>query len=121
MMKSVTNRLTIIILIIGIVISLIKFCIDNNRRFSSHKYTIGKILCTKWNKGGYYIDIQYFVNEKEFVFETSAEGRDDLKSDDIYYVEFYTKNPQNFKILFDNPVSKHITKAPPEGWDKLPE
>lgn len=37
-----------------------------------------------------------------------------------FYVMFNPDNPQNSELLLDFPVPDSITKAPTEGWNKIP-
>ena len=87
----------------------------------SHRYTIGVTKRTYWTLSlGEQLDYTYKVSEK--VYDNTVRYNDKSKvPNGRYFVEYYTKDPSNSRLLQDLPVPDSIKKAPDEGWGYLPK
>jgi hypothetical protein len=126
-MKTMRKTFDKIIVIVAIlfVLSLIFIfiktsVIDPSRLVKEHRYTIAKI--TKVEAivdGGLFADFTFRINNK--CFQGGADlGHIKVIEGDRYFLKYYTKNPNNCYILFENPVPLELKEAPPEGWITLP-
>lgn len=85
------------------------------------RFTIG--YAYKWQslyKSGSHMYYSYLVNEVEFDDSQPCGISRRKLAGGKYFVKYYTPNPQNSKILLDDPVPDWL-KAPPNGWAEMPK
>lgn len=85
-------------------------------------FTVG--YASKWqseNRSGSYMYYSFWVRSKRYESREPCgiERRKLVRK--RYFVQYYTPNPHNSKLLLDHPVPDWLTEAPPSGWAEMPE
>ncbi|WP_282036683.1 hypothetical protein [Saccharicrinis aurantiacus] len=85
------------------------------------RFTIGYVI--KWYqgaKGKPTVNYSYTIERKNY--ESSEYIKSGYKKSvgKRYFLKYYPLNPQNSKLLLDDPVPDWL-KAPPNGWAEMPK
>ncbi len=122
MNKKTKKILGISLLFSLILLVVVKYYIDNNNLNKDYRVTIGFVYGYETLiKSGYNLYFYYYVDENKYSSEYIIYNNPIIYLNKRYFVLFSPSNPKNCRILLNKKVPVNITKAPPNGWDSIPE
>ena len=87
---------------------------------NDHRFTIGIVDTIKRSGKGWVIFYNFNVNKIHYNRYVGIKGNDTSLIKKTFYLMFYTKNPNNSKIMLNCPVPDSIKVIPEKGWVRIP-